>query len=139
MSTLKQTLKKQINSENKNEMETREHIRNLLWLLEGFNKKLSLHKSSQNEMAKTLSYIQTHTNYKPSTSKISNVDDVCSICQEELNEENCGKLYECSHSFHADCIKQWFLTKENISCPCCRKECDYDKYFVFSKRIPTTA
>ena len=135
MSTLKQMLQTSKNSEHTNEMETREHIRNVCSLLEGFNAKLSLHKASQNEISKTLKYIESHTHYQPSNLKITNIgDDVCSICQEELKEDDSRKLYECSHSFHSDCIKRWFESKETITCPCCREECDYDKYFIFSKK-----
>ena len=41
--------------------------------------------------------------------------DRCCICFENLNKKY---TTECNHSFHFDCIKKWYLTKQN--CPICR-------------------
>lgn len=51
-----------------------------------------------------------------STSQESEVK--CSVCQEEYEErEELGRL-NCDHSYHAACIKQWLLQKNQ--CPICK-------------------
>ena len=43
----------------------------------------------------------------------------CSICQCEIKEEDNGvEFNQCKHSFHRECIQQWF-TRGKISCPNC--------------------
>ena len=39
----------------------------------------------------------------------------CSICLENLNENEGTKAYVCSHLYHRECINNW-----NGSCPECR-------------------
>jgi cobalamin biosynthesis protein CbiD len=133
LSTFKHSLRQNILSEKENETEVKRNILYIYSMLDELNKQLSIHKAAQNEMEKTLSYIKTYTIYKPSTTLNIVVDDVCPICQEEMNREDSGKLYECSHAYHNKCIKEWFTNKESISCPYCRQECDFDNYFIFSK------
>jgi hypothetical protein len=51
-----------------------------------------------------------------STSQESEVK--CSVCQEEYEErDELGRL-NCDHSYHAACIKQWLLQKNQ--CPICK-------------------
>nr|QOI90320.1 hypothetical protein HWQ62_00183 [Pyramimonas orientalis virus] len=133
MSTLKHSMNQAILSHKKEEERVKEQLSSVLEWVRVFNEKLTFHRSVQNEMSKTLSYISTFTKYTPS-SKINTLEGTCSICQELMNDNNSSKLYECSHSFHHHCIKKWFENKEHITCPCCRKQCDYDEYFVFSKQ-----
>jgi len=42
----------------------------------------------------------------------------CAICLEELNNNN-KVILECMHSFHTECITEWF--KNNNTCPFCRR------------------
>ena len=42
----------------------------------------------------------------------------CVICHEALNTKHVLGL-ECGHSFHRDCVDQWFAT-QNHTCPTCR-------------------
>lgn len=131
---IKKTLIDEIALEKEKEAQTRANITEICNMLEKLNEKLSLHKSAQNEMSKTLSYIKTHTVYQPSSLEPGKSNTLCPICHEDIDDSNSGKLYECSHAFHNDCIKEWFKNKDNISCPCCRKECEIDNYFIFSKQ-----
>jgi hypothetical protein len=49
------------------------------------------------------------------------VNDLCSICQEELL--SCRKVMECGHRFHFKCIFLWIKSKASSpDCPICRKE-----------------
>ena len=50
----------------------------------------------------------------------SNVKEVCSICLDEINEEDKYLLEQCNHAFHTDCIVR-NIQQGNIGCPCCRK------------------
>ncbi|GFH44546.1 hypothetical protein CTEN210_01020 [Chaetoceros tenuissimus] len=57
-------------------------------------------------------------------------EDVCSICLESFVSD--GKALEasdvlcapnCSHSFHKECIMEWFLSQSsNLTCPDCRSQ-----------------
>lgn len=46
----------------------------------------------------------------------------CSVCLEGL-EKNLVTL-PCGHTFHKDCIKEWLIHSEEVSCPLCRQYCD---------------
>jgi hypothetical protein len=49
-------------------------------------------------------------------------EDKCSICQENLWEKDVGQL-ECRHLFHKECLEP-LLKIEDPRCPICRKEFD---------------
>ena len=44
-------------------------------------------------------------------------NDICSICYEELDNENSFKL-ECNHIYHTKCILNWFRNSHD-NCPLC--------------------
>ena len=44
--------------------------------------------------------------------------DLCLICHEELCSKNSYKLPECKHTYHTDCIIDWF-TRGSSKCPYC--------------------
>ena len=45
-------------------------------------------------------------------------DELCSICLNNLDEEQSYTLEACNHQFHTKCIINWF--RNSSSCPCCR-------------------
>lgn len=45
-------------------------------------------------------------------------DNLCSICLENINNEQNYKLPECNHCFHTNCIMHWFRIG-NCNCPYC--------------------
>uniref|UniRef100_A0A7S2Q916 RING-type domain-containing protein n=1 Tax=Zooxanthella nutricula TaxID=1333877 RepID=A0A7S2Q916_9DINO len=50
--------------------------------------------------------------------------DSCVICLEATREgQLCRQLPQCGHSFHADCVDEWWLRKgdETLRCPTCRQ------------------
>jgi len=51
------------------------------------------------------------------------MQDSCVICYEQYDCENGGKLLieypDCGHTYHFDCLAQWFQKK--MDCPCCKK------------------
>jgi len=44
---------------------------------------------------------------------------ICTICAEDLDETNTCHSIACGHTFHVDCIVQWFAHGGN-ACPNCR-------------------
>jgi hypothetical protein len=62
------------------------------------------------------------------------MNEVCSICLDEINEETNKLVTECNHTFHTNCYlsysRNWYLTKwhstnwnlksDVIGCPNCR-------------------
>ncbi|GLT49584.1 hypothetical protein SLA2020_231320 [Shorea laevis] len=68
---------------------------------------------------KTRKYVLSATNIHLKESAAPGQEsDVCCICQEEYkNQENIGIL-SCRHEYHADCLKNWLLLKNE--CPICR-------------------
>ena len=45
----------------------------------------------------------------------------CSICLLEHGKEtHIITLKSCSHVFHISCIRMWFATSKNTTCPLCR-------------------
>ena len=59
----------------------------------------------------------------------------CSICLEDVGSLNSkqSKKLTCNHSFHPDCIMNWF--KESDSCPVCRVDQPEDPIIIFKKEI----
>lgn len=76
------------------------------------------HKNQDN----MISIKSTSKNYKPIVTK--DFDDVCSICQCDVDKEEDCNLH-CGHRHHIDCIKQVIKNE----CPICREP------FVFGKKI----
>jgi hypothetical protein len=52
-------------------------------------------------------------------SNSSNSSNTCSICITDFTPDEKIVKLECEHTFHIDCIKQWF--KQDHICPLCRK------------------
>ena len=46
--------------------------------------------------------------------------NACPICMALLTEETGVKLRNCSHSFHRECLNQWF--RRSVHCPVCRND-----------------
>lgn len=57
----------------------------------------------------------------PFNSNIDKKDELCNICHENLNSEQCYSLPECKHTYHTDCIIQWFRYG-NSNCPYCNSK-----------------
>ena len=45
-------------------------------------------------------------------------DGKCIICFDDLEEKEIGRMINCEHIFHKECINQWLNVKQ--TCPCCR-------------------
>lgn len=50
--------------------------------------------------------------------------DACTICLENLKDEEIKRLLDCNHFYHNNCIYEWSI-REN-SCPQCRVFFDFD-------------
>jgi hypothetical protein len=53
---------------------------------------------------------------------ICGMDCECSICMSDENDNDKGML-SCGHTFHHNCIAQWFMSSKN-TCPNCRHVID---------------
>jgi hypothetical protein len=52
--------------------------------------------------------------------KINTNDNFCVICQEDIQKNSIIREINCKHSFHINCIDNWFI--ENKKCPMCKFE-----------------
>ena len=52
--------------------------------------------------------------------KINTNNDFCVICQEDIKNNDIIREINCKHSFHINCIDNWFV--ENKKCPMCKYE-----------------
>ena len=52
--------------------------------------------------------------------------DDCSICLENIINEEHKKITTCNHTFHEECMVRWMSL--NHSCPLCRKNLDLNIY-----------
>jgi len=58
---------------------------------------------------------------KNSTVKLNeNETEFCVICQDDIDIDDIVRNIKCSHTFHIDCIDNWFT--ENKKCPTCKYE-----------------
>ena len=58
---------------------------------------------------------------KNSTVKLNeNETEFCVICQDNIDIDDIVRNIKCSHTFHIDCIDNWFT--ENKKCPTCKYE-----------------
>ena len=56
------------------------------------------------------------------SSRFANFFGTCSICTEDVTDENQPVITKCNHVYHKKCIDQW-IEKNNVkSCPICRAE-----------------
>lgn len=54
------------------------------------------------------------------------INDICTICHEDINGDLDVSINKCSHSFHTQCINKWFRHTLNRSCPLCRTKWKYN-------------
>ena len=45
-------------------------------------------------------------------------EDICTICQDNIESNEVRRIMHCRHYFHRTCIDTWFQT--NVHCPTCR-------------------
>ncbi|KAL4807482.1 hypothetical protein BDV18DRAFT_135418 [Aspergillus unguis] len=60
------------------------------------------------------------------TSNHGNLPDSCILCLEKLDSDDSYRQLPCGHVFHLSCI-DWWLCREDASCPLCRKSFYYLK------------
>jgi hypothetical protein len=49
-------------------------------------------------------------------------EDSCTICMDDLSDEELVRILPCSHIFHRMCIDKW-LDNKDYKCPNCRNPC----------------
>lgn len=59
------------------------------------------------------------------------MNEICNICLEDLNYNNLKEFkLLCNHSFHEDCINEWFSTILKQICPICK-----ERNYIFSSTL----
>ena len=63
------------------------------------------------------------------------VKQQCSICLENVGSTNTvsTKRLTCGHSYHVDCILNWFITSNE--CPVCRVKQEEDSLVLFKEKV----
>jgi hypothetical protein len=52
---------------------------------------------------------------------IEHLQGECSICLIEYNDNSkIIKIRKCEHIYHQECISEWIITNNKLSCPLCR-------------------
>uniref|UniRef100_A0AAY4A3A1 RING-type domain-containing protein n=1 Tax=Denticeps clupeoides TaxID=299321 RepID=A0AAY4A3A1_9TELE len=46
----------------------------------------------------------------------------CTICSDSFDHSRDVAFIHCGHTFHYECLLQWFQTAPNKTCPQCRKQ-----------------
>jgi hypothetical protein len=135
VSRLKNDVQLKITSFNDTILEFQQNKESLNRYLQTINKEIQIASFSRAECERALLYIDVNSEFVVSKRNmlIEPNTDLCSICQEDMTKETSCQLYECSHTFHSNCIKKWFEKKQHITCPCCRANCNHDNYFVFKQ------
>lgn len=101
----------------------------------------SLQKSEESLSAheQALRYMQTNVTFIPGIRKqFESNKTICTLCNTAMNEKDSSTMYECEHSFHNECLRQWFDKKVDLKCPICSVVCDTDKYFVYNRYVSTS-
>ncbi len=74
-----------------------------------FSKKIKLIKKNIEDANKYLKY-----------------DFICSICLDEIRDNQIIDTFECKHFFHKECLDEWKNNKKSksevVNCPNCRKD-----------------
>lgn len=65
----------------------------------------------ENRIIKYVPYIPGKKIYDSEKNKT-----ICTICY----ESKCDWSLNCNHQYHFDCIKEWYINRNNNSCPYCR-------------------
>lgn len=47
-------------------------------------------------------------------------DDICTICQDNIESGEVRRITQCGHYFHRNCIDTWL--QGNVQCPTCRHD-----------------
>lgn len=55
------------------------------------------------------------------------INDVCSICLDNINSQPVHELPECKHKFHSSCLITWL--RINNDCPMCRSKSKSKKIY----------
>lgn len=48
------------------------------------------------------------------------VEELCSVCYNDINEDEEINQLPCQHCYHVDCIKEWL--RQERTCPLCKQE-----------------
>ena len=101
-----------------------------------------LQKSEESLIAHqdALRFMRTNVDFVPGNRKLfESSQTVCALCDSVMHTDDSSTLYECTHSFHHECIHKWFDNKSDMKCPTCKVRCDVDRYFVYNRYVQSTS
>lgn len=132
---IKSSLQESITEHDRRMTEMKSSISEFSKYITNIHREMHLARESRNELSRALTFVEENATFTNSKKPLTEQNDMCAICHEQMVSNDSTKLVECNHAFHLKCIKRWFNKKNTISCPCCRKVCDKDNYFVLNKFI----
>ena len=72
----------------------------------------------ENKIFSQKNEIYTEFNYNKIMDQDNNLE--CSICLEEITEDDNVHILSCNHSFHSECLYEWYnRPKTDYCCPLC--------------------
>tara|TARA_Y100000389_G_scaffold143303_1_gene141529 strand:+ start:2419 stop:3174 length:756 start_codon:yes stop_codon:yes gene_type:complete len=132
---IKTVLQTDINEQDKQLTDLRQSIDEFTKYITNLHREIYTTREIRNELSRALSFVEENATFTNSKTQLTEQNDVCVICHEQMTNSDSTKLAECNHAFHLKCIKRWFHKKNTISCPCCRTICNKDNYFVLNKFV----
>ena len=59
--------------------------------------------------------------FKDVSEEVKKINEACTICLCEFEENDNLRIIKCNHAFHQECIDKWLL-ENSYKCPICRKD-----------------
>ena len=135
ISNIKNKLQTDINEQDKKLIDLRQSIDEFTKYINNMHREIYASRDMRNELSRALTFVEESATFTNTKKPLTEDNDLCAICHEQMTNSDSTKLSECNHAYHLKCIKRWFHKKNTISCPCCRTICNKDNYFVLNKFV----
>tara|TARA_Y100000389_G_scaffold191745_1_gene218404 strand:- start:361 stop:1125 length:765 start_codon:yes stop_codon:yes gene_type:complete len=135
ISNIKSSLQENITEQDRRMTEMKNSIAEFSKYITNIHREMYLARELKCELSRALAFVDENATFTNNKNPLTEQNDLCAICHEQMTNSDSTKLSECNHAFHLKCIKRWFNKKNTISCPCCRTICNKDNYFVLNKFV----